>query len=220
MSDVLNSAIKTVQETEISLTKYITANDVGATGGHQSGFHIHKKAWPLFFDQEGIKGQNKDKFITIKWQDDFETESRFIYYGVGTRNEYRLTRFGRGFPFLRDDNIGDLLVMSKISDEYYKAFVLQTDDDIEEFINGLNISHSDINGIIPKHHRAEDTLMTCFREFIKALTVDFPPTIDLATNARNCYNDAYSITENIIKRSPDKQILNWLEAEFQLFKTL
>jgi hypothetical protein len=48
-----------------------------------------------------LKSKNKDEFITINWQDDFETSSRFIYYGVGSRNEYRLTRFGRGFPFLR-----------------------------------------------------------------------------------------------------------------------
>src|SRR5690554_980129 len=222
MDSILISAINAAQKSEISFTKYITANDVGATGGHQSGFHIHKKAWPLFFEKEGIKGQNKDKFITIKWQDDFETTSRFVYYGVGTRNEYRLTRFGRGFPFLRDDNIGDLLIITKVSTDYYKAFILQTDDDIEEFINAVNISHSEINGIIPRQYqlKAEDNLLICFKEFIETLTVDFPPTIDLATNARNCYNIAYNITENIIKRNPDRQILNWLEAEFHLFKTL
>jgi len=222
MSSILNSAIKTVQESEISLTKYITANDTGATGGHQAGFHIHKSSWPLFFEQEGTKGENKDKFITIKWQDDIETNSRFIYYGKGTRNEYRLTRFGRGFPFLQDENIGDLLILSKISEEYYKAFVLQTDDDIEEFLTALNISNSEINGIIPKQHQAtiEDKLLYCFRNFIDTLTVDFPPTIEVATNARNCYNGTYNITESIIKRNPDKQILGWLDAEFQLFKTL
>ncbi len=222
MSSILNSAIKTVQESEISLTKYITANDTGATGGHQAGFHIHKSSWPLFFEQEGTKGENKDKFITIKWQDDIETNSRFIYYGKGTRNEYRLTRFGRGFPFLQDENIGDLLILSKISEEYYKAFVLQTDDDIEEFLTALNISNSEINGIIPKQHQAtiEDELLNCFRNFIDTLTVDFPPTIEVATNARNCYNGTYNITESIIKRNPDKQILGWLDAEFQLFKTL
>lgn len=222
MSDVLNSAIKTVQETEISLTKYITANDVGATGGHQSGFHIHKNAWPLFFDTEGIKGENKDKFITIKWQNDFETDSRFIYYGVGTRNEYRLTRFGRGFPFLQDENIGDLLIISKISDDYYNAYILQTDEDIEDFLTALNISNADINGIVPKQFEttSEDMLLSCFRNFIQSLEVDFPPTIEIANNARECYNGAYQITDRLIKQNPDKQILGWLDAEFQLFKTL
>ena len=32
------------------------------------------------FDCPGQKGENKDRNITIKWQDTFETESRFIYY--------------------------------------------------------------------------------------------------------------------------------------------
>lgn len=100
--------------------------------------------------------------------------------------------------------------------------MLQTDDDIEEFLTALNISNSEINGIIPKQHQAtiEDKLLYCFRNFIDTLTVDFPPTIEVATNARNCYNGTYNITESIIKRNPDKQILGWLDAEFQLFKTL
>lgn len=222
MNNILNSAIHTVKESEISMSKFITANDVGATGGHQSGFHIHKNSWLLFFNEAGTKGENKDKFITIQWQDDFETESRFIYYGVGTRNEYRLTRFGRGFPFLQDDNIGDLLIISKISNDYYKAFVLQTDESIEEFLIALNISNAEINGLIPKQFEttSEEMLINCFQNFIQTLSVDFPPTIELATNARNCYNNSYNITNRIIKQNPDKQILGWLEAEFQLFKTL
>src|SRR5437879_4223314 len=121
---ILEIAIRSVQNSELSFCKYITANDTGETGGHQAGFHISKGAWQLFFDEEGKKGSNKDKFITIKWQDNFETSSRFIYYGVGTRNEYRLTRFGKGFPFLSDDNIGDLLIISRKSSDYYEAFVL------------------------------------------------------------------------------------------------
>jgi hypothetical protein len=117
MNDVLESAIKSCSESNVAFSKFITANDVGLTGGHQAGFHIHKHSWPLFFDRPGEKGQNKDIYIKIKWQNDFETESRFIYYGVGTRNEYRLTRFGRGFPFLKNENVGDLLVISKKDDK-------------------------------------------------------------------------------------------------------
>src|SRR5690606_23549660 len=105
MESILDKAIHSVQQSEISFTKFITANDTGATGGHQAGFHIHKGAWPLFFDGAGVRGRNRERFVTIKWQDDFETSSRFIYYGKGTRNEYRLTRFGKGFPFLQDENI-------------------------------------------------------------------------------------------------------------------
>lgn len=222
MESILTKAIESAQQSKIAFSKYITANDAGATGGHQAGFHIHKHSWELFFDSPGEKGSNKDKFITIKWQDDFETDSRFIYYGVGTRNEYRLTRFGRGFPFLEENNVGDLLVICRKSDNYYEAFVLQTDEEIEDFFAALNISSNDTNGIIPKQFQqtAEDILMNCFIAFLKSLKIDFPPTIELAGNARNCYNGAYGITSQIIKANPDKEILNWLNSEFQLFKVI
>lgn len=222
MDSVLNKAIQTVQQSDIAFTKFITANDTGATGGHQAGFHIHKNAWQIFFETPGEKGSNKDKFITIKWQNDFETESRFIYYGTGTRNEYRLTRFGRGFPYLQDENIGDLLVIAKKEDNFYEAFILQSDEEIDEFLAALNISSTDINGIIPKQFEqtAEDKLLQCFLAFIHSLKVEFPATIELATNARNCYNSAYNITSQLIQANPDKEILGWLSAEFQLFKAL
>lgn len=151
-----------------------------------------------------------------------ETESRFIYYGTETRNEYRLTRFGRDFPYLQDENSGNLLVIAKKSNDFYVAFVLQSDEEIDEFLAALNISSTDINGIIPKQFEqtAEDKLLQCFLAFIDSIKVEFPATIDLATNARNCYNGAYSITSKLIQENPDKETLGWLNAEFQLFKAL
>lgn len=219
---LVEKAILSAQQSELAFSKFIKPNDTGTTGGHQSGFHLHKNSWPLFFETEGEKGENKELFATIKWQDDFETTSRFIYYGKGTRNEYRLTRFGRGFPFLTDDNVGDLLVLSKKEKEYFEAFVLSSDEDIETFFAGLNISSTETNGIIPKQEEqtTEDRLVGCFISYIESLTVDFPPTIDLATNSRNCYVNSYNITQSYIKSNPDKQILKWLESEYDLFKTI
>jgi len=222
MENILNKTVKSVQDSPIAFSKYITANDTGATGAHQAGFHIHKNVWRLFFDVPGEKGTNKDKYVTIRWQGDFETNSRFIYYGTGTRNEYRLTRFGRGFPFLYDDNIGDLLVLTKKSDEYYEGWVLQSDEDIDEFFIQLNISPTEVNGIIPKQHMqtAEKILLQCFNTFINSLQVDFPPTSDLAAKARYCCNNAYHITVDHIKAAPDKKLLRWIDVEFQLFKAI
>lgn len=221
-NSILTDAIQAVQNSEIAFSKFITANDVGTTGAHQAGFHIHKNGWPLFFNSPGQKGENKDKFVTIKWQNNFETQSRFIYYGVNTRNEYRLTRFGRGFPYLHDENIGDLLIITKQSEEFYEAYVLHYDDEIDGFLAALNISTTEINGIIPKQNdqTAEEKIIGCFKNFISTLNVNFPTTIELATNARNCYNSSYHITPEIIKSNPDKELLQWVNAEFQLFKTL
>ena len=222
MESILQNAVLSAQKAEVAFSKFITANDTGSTGGHQSGFHIHKHAWSLFFDKPGEKGTNSDKIVTIKWQNDFVTESRFIYYGVGTRNEYRLTRFGKGFPFLSDDNVGDILIISKISTTYYEAFVLQKDEEIEEFFAALNITVNDTNKIIPKLFQVspEDKMYQCFITYLKSLKIDFPSTLDLSGNARRCFNNAYDSDLKLLTNDPDTRLLNWLDAEFQLFKTI
>ncbi|WP_410060637.1 type II restriction endonuclease [Alistipes putredinis] len=217
---MLDRVVQSVQKSSIAFSKYITANDVGATGAHQAGFHIQKKVWPLFFDTPGTKGTNRDKYVTIRWQNDFETSSRFIYYGNGTRNEYRLTRFGRDFPFLHDNNIGDLLVLAKMTDHYYEGWVLQSDEDIDEFFIQLNISPAEINGIIPRQdeQNAKNVLLQCFDTFIQSLQVDFPSTTELSARARSCYNKAYHLTSERLKTNPDKCLLDWIDTEYQLFK--
>jgi len=220
MNNILTSAIQSCSESPIAFSKFITANDTGATGSNQAGFHIHKHSWQLFFDSPGEKGKNKDVRIKIKWQNDFETDSRFIYYGVRTRNEYRLTRFGRGFPFLREDNIGDLLVIARKADKYYEAFVLSSDEDIEEFFNAFGISSTETNGILPKSTEltSEEKLRILFQQFIERLTVDFPPTIELATGAREIFFEAFNLNQKIVLSKPDNEILNWISTEFDLFK--
>ena len=222
MESILQNAVQSAQKAEVAFSKFITANDTGSTGGHQSGFHIHKHAWSLFFDKPGEKGTNSDKIVKIKWQNDFETESRFIYYGVGTRNEYRLTRFGKGFPFLSDDNVGDLLILCKKSNSYYEGFVLQKDEEIEEFFAALNITINDTNKIIPKLFQvsSEDKMYQCFIAYLTSLKIDFPSTHDLSGNARRCFNNSYGIDLKLLANDPDTRLLSWLDAEFQLFKTI
>lgn len=222
MNEIVNQAIASVNKSKTSFCKFISANDAGRTGAHQEGFYIPKNSISLMFDSPGIKGENKDRFITIKWQNDFETVSRFIYYGKGTRNEYRLTRFGRGFPYLTDNNVGDLFILNHIKDDYYDGFVLQSDEDIEDFFAAFNLSSTETNRLIDKRikYTSEEKLTKCFRLFLSSLNTDFPSTIDLATNARECYLDAYKINHNQIFSNPDHELINWLDVEYQLFKTI
>jgi len=222
MEGILAKALNAAQTSSLAFCKFITANDTGSTGGHQAGFHVHKNAWSLFFESPGERGSNKDILVTIRWQDDFETTSRFIYYGVGTRNEYRLTRFGRGFPFLEDEHVGDLLILCKRSDQHFEAFVLSTEEQMEEFCASLGISTNETNRLIPKIkiYNSEDELIRCFRSFIGSLQVGFPSTVEMATRARNCYNSAFSIVNRQIRQSPDEIILRWIDAEYELFRLL
>ena len=74
-------AINSVLCGQQAFCKFLSANDTGKTGGHQAGIYISKPSVPVLFNEAGIKGENKDKWVKIKWQNSFETDSRFIYYG-------------------------------------------------------------------------------------------------------------------------------------------
>jgi type II restriction enzyme len=219
MSDLLYLATNKVLYSKSALCKFITANDTGSTGGHQCGFHISKEAWSMFLDKEGQKGENITIPIKIRWQDDFETDSCFKYYGIGTRNEYRITRFGRGFPFLTDDNVGDLLILSRFEKDYYEAYILHSDDDIDEFFSYFNLSYDKTNQIIDiaQSERPEQKLLLLINDFV-SLYEDFPDTKVMAKGARTCYNKANGISTTNIIAKPDDIILGWIDSEYTLFK--
>lgn len=219
MSEILNLAIGKVQQSKAALCKFITANDTGSTGGHQYGYHISKEAWSLFLDKEGTKGANIDIPIRIHWQNDFETDSRFKYYGEKTRNEYRITCFGRGFPFLREECEGDLLIIARYDKDYYEAFVLESDEDIDDFFSYFNLSYDKTNQIIDVNQieQPEQKLLTLINRFI-AKYEDFPDTRIMANGARTCFNEANGIITRNIVSTPDDVLLGWLDTEYTLFK--
>lgn len=220
MNEILNSAITKVQNAKHAFCRFITANDTGKNGSHQAGFYIPKCAAPLLFDTPGVKGENKDKFVEVKWQDDFITESRFIYYGQGTRNEYRITRFGKNFPFFEEDNVGDLLIIAQYTENYYYGFVLQRDQDIDEFFAYFNLSPEMTNQLIDvtQAYTPEIQLEHDIQELI-SLHNDFPETRQMAQFARDVYNKAHNITDKIICRTPDDLLLKWIDTEYSLFRS-
>lgn len=220
-ASIAGLAIEAVKRSRNAFCKFISANDAGETGAHQAGFYMPKDTVPLMFDTPGIKGANKDRYVKIKWQNDFETESRFIYYGTGTRNEYRLTRFGKGFPFLRDDNVGDLMILCQIDDDYYEGYVLNTEADFEAFFSEFNMTSQQTNRLIIKDNfvSAEEIMKQKFAEFIAGCTTEFPITTEMAAAARSIFNTANKITEAKVVKDSDKVLLNWIETEYNLFKS-
>ncbi len=220
MESIVVKAIQSVQKSEISYCKYLSANDTKSTKAHQAGYLVSKSAWQMFLADEPHKGQNIKLNLLIKWQDDFETSSIFTYYGAA-KNEFRLTNFGKNFPFREESNTGDLFVLCKVEQNYFHAYILSHDEDIDDFFAAVNISSTETNKIIPRQEdKAEDKLFQCFLAYVQTLKIDFPSTFDLALNARQCYNGAYAINSKHIISNPDKEILNWLDAEYQLFKTI
>jgi hypothetical protein len=222
VNELLSKALSTFYKSEMAFTKFITGNDAGTTGAHQSGFHISKSGWGLFFDKPGEKGQNRDVFVTIKWQDDFETNSRFIYYGEKTRNEYRLTRFGKGFPFLSDEYVGDLLIICKSYKNYYEAFVIKGDENIEDFLSSADLSITDTNKLIVPQQQTNpsEILGKLINEIVNDISKSFPASKEISKAAEEIYLKAFAVSQEAGKEEPDKTIVNWINTEYQLFKSI
>lgn len=221
MSEILNSAVRSVRQSKAAWCRFITGNDTGTTGSHQAGFYVPKCASELLFDEPGRKGENKEKTVQIKWQDDFTTESCMKYYGQETRNEYRITRFGRNFPFLQDDNVGDLLIIAKFTEEDYVGYVLSSDEDIDEFFATFNLPPDETNQLIDVSgiEMPDDKIAQLLLEFVNRFN-SFPETKTMATGARNCFNQAYNIADTVLESSPDEILLNWVDTEYRLFRLM
>ncbi|MCW9013521.1 MAG: hypothetical protein OQL06_07025 [Gammaproteobacteria bacterium] len=79
------------------ISKQLSANDIGLTGGHQAGILVPKEPAVLgFFPSLDSKTKNpRIKLIVRELDDNTRWEFNFIYYNNkffdGTRNEFRLT---------------------------------------------------------------------------------------------------------------------------------
>ena len=219
MEDVLPNSISAVRNAQQAYCHFITANDVGATSGHQSGFTVPAVVYSMFFETPGRKGEIKDRFIKIKWQNDFTTDSRVIYYGQKSRNEYRITRFGRGFPFLKDDNVGSLLIMARRSCDDYEAYVLETEDEIDDFMSVFNLTSEDNNHFIDinGNRPPDEVFEQAIAAFVKGCTA-FPDTAAMSSFAREAYANAFGSGDAL--NDPDELLLKWIGAEYHLFRSV
>lgn len=99
------------------ITKTLSANDVGATGGHQAGMLIPKDPRILsFFPKLDPTTNNPRSHLVFEDDAAQKWTLAFIYYNNGlfggTRNEYRLTRLTK---FIRENGLvtGDEIVLSR-----------------------------------------------------------------------------------------------------------
>lgn len=194
MTDQLTEAIKAVRDNRYSFCKFVSPNDAGTTGGHQAGLYIPKNSIRLLFEEPGHKGQNKEKLATIKWFDNTVTEARFIYYGQGSRNEYRITRLGKHF------DIDDFVVIVKESEKEYLGFVFKDKKSINTFLEELNLTKEDTNSLIPV---SQDDL------FAETTELNFKPRARIikVIGQELISNDVIALVE-LIKNSYDADALN------------
>lgn len=103
-----------------TISKTLSANDTGLTGGHQAGILIPKEPDLLgFFPPLDPAERNPRAHLRFVDDEGKAWELAFIYYNNrltgGTRNEYRLTRLTR---FMREAGLqpGDEMSLSRTDD--------------------------------------------------------------------------------------------------------
>jgi hypothetical protein len=111
------------------ISKTLSANDTGETGGHQAGILIPKNPKILSFFP-ALEAREKNPRITLVFRDtDGVTKWSFvfIYYNNrffgGTRNEYRLTGMTR-FIISKNLKSGSEMIFEK--DELGRLFILSS----------------------------------------------------------------------------------------------
>lgn len=108
-----------------SISKVLSANDTGETGGHQAGLLIPKSREILSFFPE-LDSRKYNPRVHLFFTDDSgqRWEFAFIYYNNslfgGTRNEYRLTRMTK---YIRQCGLdtGDEVILHRTRGDRYSV---------------------------------------------------------------------------------------------------
>ncbi len=220
MEENVYAAISLIQTGCPSFFKFISANETGVTGGHQCGFYIPKDFAEIALGRPCVRGSRPDDHVKIVWNDHKCTNSRFVYYGVASRDEARLTRFGRGFEYLRPEYIGALIMFAQTASQEYHAYVFNSEEEINEFLGALSLGPTDANKLIHLDGRSSEVREEeAFRTFINSLSVDFPSSEEMSKAARKIENDVYDHTE-LIQTKPDAKLISWSDVEYRLFRAI
>lgn len=200
--------------------KFLSANDSGETGGHQSGILISKTAKALFFTDEVMKSQPIAKEnVRVRWKDDFETDSIVTWYS--SKNELRLTRFGRGFDLLRPEYTGALFVLIRKSEKDYSAYILNTDEDIQQFLDAFGLTPAETNRLISFEKISPELIeKTEIKDFISSLASEFPSSEEMSKEARFLTYKKNVSERRLVIANPDKILLDWTEEEYRLFRAI
>jgi type II restriction enzyme len=217
-SPVCERAIQEATAHGNAILKFISPNDAGLTGSHQAGFYLPKPVWQMYTPHPPTRGTNSEHPVRVVWQDGRVTNSRVKWYGVGTRAEYRLTRFGHDFPFLTADSVGNLLVLIPKSLDEFAGYVFDLEEDIDDVLAALGVQPFERWGVYQEGASRLETEDECiereFRSFAGPLT-DFPSGEDFSTATRRlleiCVRDFGQL-------APDDALMRYIHTEYGLFR--
>ncbi|PGZ77310.1 hypothetical protein COE55_17900 [Priestia megaterium] len=201
--------------------KYISANDIGKKVGHQNGFQVQQQAHSILFDEPGIKGENKEREVKLYWEQlDYHTDTMFRWYGKGSRSEYRMAKFGKKFPYFKDEHIGDLLVIIKVTQDEYLGYVL-SENEAEAFLETFSISPGDNYSAHTKIGAKNDLdklTLELVNNYVSKLK-QYPTPKRVAAKSREIYYKIHKDEKPLLENF-DSAILDWFSIEYQIFKIL
>lgn len=219
MNELVIKATNDVIATASAYCKFLSANDSGETGGHQSGILISKSAKDMLFTEEELNNNHIFKRNgEIKWQDDFVTRCTFTWYE--SKNELRITGFGRGFDLLNPQYTGALFVMIKEDECNYKGYIFNTDDDIQDFLDTFGLTPAETNKMIKFSEVSSEVQEKCaIDDFIDSTGIVFPASAELSATARLIQCEVY-MNKHLAVTNPDIMLLKWVEEEYQIFQAI
>lgn len=223
ISKLAREAVSAAVENGWAFMKFLSPNDTGATGTHQSGVLIPKTLWQYFTPQAPTKGVNSEHPILISWQNGENTESMVKWYGRETRSEYRITRFQRKIPFFGKrygaEYVGSLLMMVKTAPDVYRAFVFDADDDVEEIQSSLGVEmltswtvYDETEGL-PVYDE-NSCLEKALESFVMAISA-FPSGDEMTQAA---FETLKQCIINFDTLTSDERLMRSVKAEYQLFR--
>ncbi len=204
-----------------AIVKFITPNETGATGSHQCGYLLPKPVWKSFTRMPPDEGSLTKEPVRIRWNGGLETSSCITWYGAKTRREYRLTRFGKAFPYLDPERVGDLVVFVRTADAKFEAFVITGDEETDQVLAALDIEIGRFWGIytggIPallSDEQVQDCLTRRFEAFAGHFR-DFPDTTRFSMEA---VESLQSCNPAALKAGPDESLMSLIRTEYDLFR--
>ena len=217
--ELVSKAIESVTAGRASYCKFLSANDSGETGGHQSGILISMSARDMLFTPEEMRNNHiLKKTGKILWQSDYTTNCTFTWYT--SKNELRITGFGRGLSPLSPELTGALFVLVKLEEEIYDGYLFNTDDSIRDFLDSFGMTPAETNRLIETNQILPEVRQTqAIKAFIATLDVEFPVSSQMSAAARMLENNIFS-NHYLISSDPDQILLRWTDEEFRLFKAL
>lgn len=217
--DILRTAINCTIQQKQAFCKFLSPNDSGETNSHQTGILISRSAGTLLFGNVNLAEHSiLQREVQVRWQSNLITNSCFKWYS--SKKELRLTKFGHNFPFQGPDLTGALFILVQKDTDFYDAFILELDEEINEYLDTFGISATETNHLIRTDTVASNISESSeIQKVLMKLGSQFPESAVMSYWARKIYS-AVTNRDDLIINDPDKVLVEWTDEEYKLFRAV